>query len=172
MRYDTSKITLGLRIAQAIFAIIVLGLTAYVASWWSSYWNSTAPAQISFLLFTSIWTLLVLIYLFIIPNRFSTSVLANPYLILGLEALTMLFWFAGFIAVAVFLGDRVCFGHVCAAGRAAAVFGGFTWLLFAVTTALAALAMFRGGARGNTTSPTTRGSTPKPDGNVNIHEGA
>jgi len=46
---------------------------------------------------------------------------------LGVETLTMLFWFAGFVALAVFLGDRVCFGHVCSAAKAAAVFGAFEW---------------------------------------------
>ena len=39
----------------------------------------------------------------------------------------MIFWFAGFLALAVFLSDRVCFGHVCSAAKAAAVFGAFEW---------------------------------------------
>ena len=39
----------------------------------------------------------------------------------------MVFWFAGFVALAVFLGDRVCFGHVCSAAKAAAAFGAFEW---------------------------------------------
>lgn len=149
MRLDTSRATLILRVLQAIFAIVVLGLTGYgkfslpstlplqskkltplppiVAHWWSSYWHTSSPPQISFLLFTAIWTLLALTYLLIIPHRFSNTLLADPKLVLAVEAVTMLFWFAGFVALAVFLADRVCFGRVCAAAKAAAVFGGFAW---------------------------------------------
>lgn len=32
--------------------------------------------------------------------------------LLGLEGLTMLFWFSGFVALAVFLSGRICFGMV------------------------------------------------------------
>ena len=98
-----------------------------VASWWSGYWHSTAPAQVSFLLFCSIWSILSLLYLILVPWRFSETKLHHKFAILGVEFLCMLFWFAGFIALAVFLSDRVCFGHVCSAAKAATVFGAFTW---------------------------------------------
>lgn len=39
----------------------------------------------------------------------------------------MIFWFAGFIALAVFLGDRLCYGDVCSAAKAADVFAAFEW---------------------------------------------
>jgi len=162
MGFNSAFIVLPLRIAQAILAIIVLGLTGYVANWWSNYWHALSPSQINFLLFCAVWSVLVLLYLIIVPWRFSNTVAHHKFAILAAEAVTMLFWFAGFIALAVFLSDRVCFGHVCSAAKAAAVFGAFEWLLFAATTAMAILHVFR-----------TRGRTDdgKANKNLNIQEG-
>ena len=40
----------------------------------------------------------------------------------------MLFWFAGFVAMAVYMaGLRACRGKVCQAAQAAVVFGAFEW---------------------------------------------
>ena len=86
-----------------------------------------SPGQINFLLFDSVWTILALIYLILVPWRFSDTIAHHKFAILAVEALTALFWFAGFIALAVFLSDRVCFGSVCSAAKAAAVFGAFEW---------------------------------------------
>ena len=144
--FNDRVVVLGLRIAQAILAIIILGLTAYgtiatspqvlrkstntyhaVADWWGHYWHSMSPGQINFLIFDSVWTFLALAYLIVVPWRFSETVAHHKFAILAVETLTMIFWFAGFIALAVFLSDRVCFGHVCSAAKAAAVFGAFEW---------------------------------------------
>jgi len=89
-----------------------------------------APSQVNWLVFVSAWTLLALIYLIVVPARFSDTAAHHKFAILGVETLTMLFWFAGFVALAVFLSNRVCFGHVCAAAKAAAVFGAFEWYVF------------------------------------------
>ena len=43
----------------------------------------------------------------------------------------MLFWFAGFVALAVFLNGRICFGQVCDVSKAGAVFGGLSWAVAA-----------------------------------------
>ncbi|KAJ9666104.1 hypothetical protein H2201_003782 [Coniosporium apollinis] len=106
--------TLPLRILQALFALIVLGCTSWIVSLYDVP-GVRAPSSISFLLFTSIWTLLALIYLIVAPARFPQY--AHKFGILGVEAVTMLFWFAGFIAAAV--------------------------LLFTATTAMAALHVWR-----------------------------
>lgn len=98
-----------------------------VANWWSGYWHATAPAQVSFLIFCAVWSLLALIFLIVVPLRFSETKANHKFAVAGAEFLTMLFWFAGFIALAVWLGDRVCFGNVCSAAKAAAVFGAFAW---------------------------------------------
>ncbi|KAK8169368.1 marvel domain-containing protein [Phyllosticta citrichinensis] len=128
---------LPLRIAQAVFTIIVLGLVSFVSNWWTNHWFATSPAEINFLIFTSVWTLLVLGYLLIAPWKFPAA--AHKFAVLAVEALTMLFWFAGFIAVAVWLDNRVCFGTVCDSARAATAFAAFQWAIFVGTMTLAAL---------------------------------
>ena len=98
-----------------------------VAHWWSNYWHAISPGQVNILIFDAVWTMLALAYLVIVPWRFSETRAHHKFAILAAEAITMIFWFAGFLALAVFLGNRVCFGHVCSAAKAAAVFGAFEW---------------------------------------------
>ncbi|KAF4554135.1 Hypothetical protein D9617_5g070120 [Elsinoe fawcettii] len=136
-----ARFMLPVRAIQAVLTIIVLGLTAYVANWWSGYWRAYSPSQINFLVFTSVWTVLALAYLVLSQWRFERF--AHKFAILGVEALTMLFWFAGFIALAVFLSDRVCFGNVCNSAKAAAAFAAFEWVFFAITTTMATIHVFR-----------------------------
>jgi len=163
--FDARVVVLALRISQAILAVIVLGLSAYVANWWSGYWHAMSPSQINFLVFSAVWTILALLYLIVVPWRFSETKIHHKFAILAAECLTMLFWFAGFIALAVFLSDRVCFGHVCAAAKAATVFGAIEWALFAATTTMASLHVFR--SRG---APVHHHGG-KADPNVNLQEG-
>jgi len=100
-------------------------LTYPVANWWSGYWHHGAPSEVGFLVFTSVWTLLALLYLGLAPMFFAAA--AHKFGILAAEALTMLFWFAGFIAMAVWLTDRLCYGSICNAAKAATVFAAFEW---------------------------------------------
>ena len=79
------------------------------------------------MLFDSVWTLLALTYLIIVPWRFSETRAHHKYGILFAEAVTCIFWFAGFIALAAWLGERTCFGSVCSSAKASAVFGAFEW---------------------------------------------
>ena len=161
-------IIIALRAVQALFAIIVLGLTGHGKHPSPSYPSSShppptistnekspqltkSPSQVasygltpssdSFMVFASVWTLLILIYLGLAPRFFSAF--AHPIAMLGLDALTMLFWFAGFIALAVFhhraeevyfgdgLGDYykgcAAAGGLCGEIEAAAIFGAFEW---------------------------------------------
>lgn len=91
------------------------------------YYHSSAPSQVGFLVFSAVWTFLALLFLFLVPWRFSETRLGHHFALLAVEAVTAIFWFAGFVALAVFLADRVCFGHVCSAAKAAAVFAAFEW---------------------------------------------
>lgn len=142
--FNSRIVVLALRITQVIFAIVVLGLTAYgrktffklppvqtnkdtVSHWWSSYWHAVSPSQINFLIFDSVWTFLALCYLIIVPWRFSETKLHHKFAILAVEGVTTIFWFAGFIALAIFLSDRMCYGNVCSAAKAATVFAAFEW---------------------------------------------
>ncbi|TAQ83460.1 hypothetical protein B7494_g8216 [Chlorociboria aeruginascens] len=147
--------SLHLRVVQGLFAVIILGLMAYVNSW-SYYWS---PSSANFLLFVSVWTLLTLLYLTLAPLHFPTA--AHKFGILGAEALAMLFWFAGFIAFAVLLTDIGCGRHwaVCRASEAAVVFAAFEWLLFAATTIMASLHVWR----------TKESGDARPDPDMEVH---
>jgi hypothetical protein len=83
--------------------------------------------SVNFMLFTSIWTLLVVAYLVITPTHFPA--LAHKFAVLGLEAVTMIFWFAAWIAVAARWGKLRCGsqGGECGAGTAAIVFSAIEW---------------------------------------------
>ncbi|KAF1364058.1 hypothetical protein EJ07DRAFT_91658, partial [Lizonia empirigonia] len=114
---------------QGILAVIVLGLMAYVTTWWTSHWRQDSPTQVSFLIFAPVWSLVTLIPIFLIPLKFS-HLLSSAVIrwgLVALDALSMLFWFAGFVALAVFLNGRICFGQVCDVARAGAAFGGLSW---------------------------------------------
>ncbi|KAI4730976.1 hypothetical protein E4T49_01381 [Aureobasidium sp. EXF-10728] len=143
---------LPIRIAQLILALLVLGTSAYV----TSVYHNGSPSSINFLVFSSVWTLLALIYLSL--TSWKLERFAHPWIVCGVESLTMLFWFAGFIAAAVFLSDLItCAGHACSAARAATVFAAFEWVLFAVTTALAVMAVL-GRGRATKAGPNTMGA--------------
>ncbi|THX59689.1 hypothetical protein D6D06_01889 [Aureobasidium pullulans] len=142
---------LPIRIAQVILALLVLGTAGYVAHSYSS-----SPSEINFLVFTAVWTLLALIYLTLTSWKFERF--AHPWILCGVESLTMLFWFAGFIAAAVFLSDLItCAGKACSSAKAATVFAAFEWVLFAVTTALAVMAVL-GRGRATKAGPNTMGA--------------
>lgn len=64
------------------------------------------PGEIHYLIFVAVWTLLVLAFLMLAP-KFLASIASN-IVILALEFLTMLFWFAGFIALAIEVDDTFC----------------------------------------------------------------
>ena len=146
-------IVLGLRGVQAVFSIIVLGLTAYLVDAYTGPYWSWSPHSVNFMLFTSIWTLLAVAYLVLAPTRFPKA--AHKFAIAGVEFLTMLFWFAAFVAVAVRWGDSWWGagrrGTFYGCGVAAIVFSAFLWLTFVATTILSALHIRR--TNRNDTSP-------------------
>jgi len=89
------------------------------------------------MIFVAVWTILVVLYTALTPKVMPK--LSHVFAILALDALTMLFWFAAFIALAVYhhqiensvieVGD--IFGDV------AAVFGAFEWYVCQCRCALA-----------------------------------
>ncbi|KAF1992851.1 hypothetical protein P154DRAFT_451720 [Amniculicola lignicola CBS 123094] len=142
---------LPLRVVQAVLSIIVLGLTAYIVDAFTSPYYSLSPDSVNFMLFTSLWTLLAVAYLVIAPNHFPVA--AHKFAIAAVEAVTMIFWFSAWVAVAALWGDVRCgsSGGVCGAGTAAIVFGAFIWLTFVFTTVMAGLHIQRS-PRGDTTA--------------------
>jgi hypothetical protein len=81
------------------------------------------------MLFCSIWTLLAVAYLLLAPTRFPAA--AHKFAIGAVEFITMIFWFAAFIAVAVRWDDAYWgyAGHSTffSCGVAAIVFSAFLW---------------------------------------------
>ena len=74
--------------------------------------------------------MLAVAFLAIVPGRFDRF--SHKYAILAVEVLTAIFWFAGWIALAVFLGDIGCgtHGSVCGTSEAATVFAAIEWYVF------------------------------------------
>lgn len=79
------------------------------------------------------------------PNQLTAHPANHPYIRLAITLLTTLFYFAGFIALSVFLGKLLfCRGSVCSAARADAAFAAFSWMLWTASAGLMALDMFKG----------------------------
>jgi hypothetical protein len=95
------------------------------------------------MLFNSVWSLLVLAYLFAAPlyyARFFHGIAA-----LAIEWITMIFWFAGSIALAAFWGSPHCGSNTfCGATEAAIAFGFFLWIIFGFLVFIDTLAFLRG----------------------------
>ncbi|CAG7563269.1 unnamed protein product [Fusarium equiseti] len=136
----------------AVFLIIELGLTAYIVDA-TDWWGGNSPASYSFLLFCSVWSILMLLYLALAP-LFAPRIYHNM-VALGILALTSLFWFAGATAVAAHIGVPHCRGNTfCQSAQAAVAFGYFIWAIFTGLTIMEALAFMRG--RGHTAHADTK----------------
>ena len=85
------------------------------------------PSQLAFIIFVSVWTLLVVAFQLIVP-RFNEKI-GHKFVILALDALTMLLWFAGFVALAVFTGAATgsTLPNWYRTLQACVAFAAFTW---------------------------------------------
>ncbi|CBF87114.1 hypothetical protein AN2568.2 [Aspergillus nidulans FGSC A4] len=101
------------------------------------------PAAWGFLMFCAAWTILVVVFHFVESGLESRPIIG--YVGIVAEAVTVLAWLAGFIAVAVnVLTTDACSSGLnsCAELKAATAFGAFEWLLFMVTATPAVLSFF------------------------------
>lgn len=91
------------------------------------YMGGYSPSRVNFMIFNSIWSLLVLLYVGLTP-LYMTSVF-HRLAALALNAITAIFWFAGAIALAVFVGGPWDCGAntFCGSIEAAVAFGFFLW---------------------------------------------
>ncbi|KAI5287821.1 hypothetical protein KEM54_005711 [Ascosphaera aggregata] len=105
---------------QALFAIIELGLMSYVVDWYNG-----APSRPSFLLFTSIWTLIIALPFLIFAPKHAPQA-AQPHVLMAIEFITMIFWFSGFVALAVLISGWAG-SPVVHRMRAGVVFAAFNW---------------------------------------------
>ena len=133
-----------LRTAQVAFTILVLGFAGYgrslrqppsiianssttVSHWWNSFYHELAPGAVGFQLFSGTWTLLALGWHVYVRNAPGRTI---RWATVALDAVCAIIWFAGFVALAAFLGSRVCFGNVCNVARGAAAVSAMQWYVF------------------------------------------
>jgi hypothetical protein len=77
----------------------------------------------------------------------NTDTVSNTWAALSLELSNVLFYFAGFIALAVFISKLLfCRGTVCGAARADVAFGAFEFLLWAASCAFTVMETSKKGA--------------------------
>ena len=73
------------------------------------------------------------------------DIVSHPWAHLAFEVINTVYYFAGFVALSVFLGKLLfCRGSVCAAARADAVFAALSFLLWTGSTAILAVEIFKG----------------------------
>jgi hypothetical protein len=129
--------------------------------------------EVNFLIFAPSWTILALAALIVVPLKFSNKLSSKgaKWGLLALEGLTMMYWFSGFVALAVFLSGRICFGTVCDVARASTALSAVNWLVWTVTFAFGVVQMVKGGSGGwsfrkkNSLGPGVSG------GKVEMHQG-
>lgn len=102
------------------------------------------PNAWGFLMFCAGWTFLGVIFLLIARVRFADQILIG-YIRVAVEAVALLSWLAGFIAVAVNIGSNACPAEEngCGSLKAATAFGALEWLLFVITTTLTIQLVFK-----------------------------
>ncbi|KAI1400448.1 membrane-associating domain-containing protein [Hypoxylon fuscum] len=131
----SNVIILAIRAAQLLFAFIVLGLTAYVAHWYNVDTLTSSPSQVNWLLAVSLFTIISVLYLEMTP-RFLPK-FSHPLVAIGLETGNALFYFAGFIALSVFMSRLLfCRGSVCGAAQATIAFGAFEFVLWTASAVI------------------------------------
>ncbi|KAI5457975.1 hypothetical protein BGZ63DRAFT_416439 [Mariannaea sp. PMI_226] len=142
-RIATISILRGLQVALGLTSI---GLSSYVVHWFMMSSRTSSPAPFNFLIFISVFSILSVIYLEVVPRfapRFSHS-----YIAITIEMVNTAFYFGGFIALAVFISNlRFCSGTVCSAGRADTVVSAAQFTSWIATTILMAKEMFMRAAR-------------------------
>lgn len=142
---------------QLVFTIIIMGTDGYAIHVFRGHDDHVnapvfggeatlhvgVPAAWGFLMFCAVWTVLVVVFHFVEPGFASLPMIG--YVGIVAEAVAVLSWLAGFIAVAVNVSttDACSSGqNSCAALKAATAFGAFEWLLFMVTATAALMSLF------------------------------
>jgi len=93
---DPRVLLLPLRIGQFILALIVFCLSCYVVDK-TDGWIS----EENFMVFAGLWTFLLAVPYLTLCTKFFPDA-AHKYALLAVDAGTMIFWFAGFIALGAY----------------------------------------------------------------------
>ncbi|PNY27798.1 Uncharacterized protein TCAP_02288 [Tolypocladium capitatum] len=133
----------SLRAFEGLLAAANLGLSAYVVKYHLVATQRAGPDSLNFLIFASCFSILSVLCLELAPRLYQRA--AHPYATLGVEAANTVFYFAGFIAYAVFLGGlALCHGTVCTAGRVDSVVAAAAFCAWITSTILTAKGLFMG----------------------------
>lgn len=130
------------------------GHTVYVHFEFGNFYDYYGvPDAWCFLMFCAAWTVLIVIFHFIAGISFADRALIG-YTRVAVEAVAVLSWLAGFIAVAVQISTDTCSAgrNSCGSLKAATVFGAFEWLLFIVTAALTVMLVFNSSRKQRTST--------------------
>jgi len=132
-----------IRVVQFVLSVVVLGLVGNTISGVNKYYDASRLSNelepLSFLIFCCVWTWLVIAYLIVTP--LALPVAYNMWAQLALEAISWIFWLAGFASTASFASDWApyfegskgkIFGYWASAAAGAAM-GALVWILFTVT---------------------------------------
>lgn len=95
------------------------------------------PSRVNFMLFNGVWTGFIATPYLILAPIYAPN-LAHRLIIVAIEGVTMIFWFAGFIALAVAVSPSYfesCHLSPCNSLRAATVLGALEWYVLAPDTA-------------------------------------
>ncbi|EAA59016.1 hypothetical protein AN8278.2 [Aspergillus nidulans FGSC A4] len=91
-----------LRAVQAVFAVIVLGLTGHAVNVTDGHWWDT----INFMLFNGVWTLFIVVPYFILAPIFVPAI-AHRWVLVAVDTITMIFWLALRLGRVLFLVTTV-----------------------------------------------------------------
>ena len=179
-----SNLELPLRVVSILLALSELGINAYVVYYADDYFyedpygdwgvNHNTPPQLAFLLFASVWSLLVLLYVTLAPFYLITGGenashikknLTHRYAIIALDTITAIFWLAGWIALAELIGGPQTCTTFCAAVQASVAFAAFLWATFAASGVIEIWHLWKRGRNGKADSTegasrTSFGMTP------------
>jgi hypothetical protein len=111
--------------------------------------NGTSPSQVNFLVFASIWSILAIVYLAVISPPLGAGTPIDR-----IDAVTGIFWLAGWIALAKLIGGPSTCTTFCAAIQASVAFAAFLWALFMGTALYDAWVSWR--VRGTAQSKNTQ----------------
>lgn len=107
------------------------------------------------MMFNAVFTLVVIAYLALTPRYFARFF--HRIAALALESITMLFWFAGSIALAANWSSPRCGGNsYCGTVNAAVAFGFFLWALFTFLVLIDARDFLRSREGPTTASPAAK----------------
>uniref|UniRef100_A0A8H7NE29 MARVEL domain-containing protein n=4 Tax=Clonostachys TaxID=110564 RepID=A0A8H7NE29_BIOOC len=147
-----------LRFLQGVAALTNLVLSSLVINWYLLRSPMPSPTSLNFLTFAPAFSILSIIYLELAPKRFPQG--CHPFMLLAIEATNTIFYFTGFIALAIFLAKLVyCTGSVCAVARATSILAAAEFTSWIASTILLAKKISQKGLKGDR-EPQSGSDTP------------